>query len=112
MTPEKREFPDRAQQERQHDLEWIGENLPIFWTAAKNSFKTMGRGAIVVDTTSQPTGEGNPFSYYPQEIVEKGEEEDIKRMVKGYDPEKELVIVLLKKEKRRSTYRLQPKIRN
>jgi hypothetical protein len=106
MTPEKREFPNWANRDRQRDLEWIRQNLPIFWPVAIATYKEIGRGAIVIDTTSKPTGEGHPFGYIPQELVEQEDDEDIKRLVKEYDPEKDLVLVLLKANDRVSSYRI------
>ncbi len=61
-----------------------------------------------MDTTSRPTGEGNPFGYFVQEIVEQEDDEDIKRMVREYNPNEELVIVLIKSQDRTSTYRVRP----
>jgi len=101
-------IPDWARRERGHDMEWIGENLHIFWPTATAAFEKQGRGAIVVDTTVQPIpGRGNPFGYFPQAVVETGDNEDIKRMVREYDPQHELVVVLLKSAERTSTYRVQ-----
>ncbi len=108
MSPERSRIPDWARQERKRDLAWIGENLHIFAPVAAEAFKSSGRGAIVVDTNSRPTGEGNPFGYFIQEIVEQGDDEDIKRMVREYNPEEELVIVLIKSQERTSTYRVRP----
>ena len=75
---------------------------------ATAAFVKQGRGAIVVDTTSQPTGEGNPFGYFPQSVVEERDDEDIKRIVREYDPDREFVVVMLKPDDRTSTYRVQP----
>ena len=108
MAPERREIPDWARRERLHDLEWIAENLHIFWPAAKNAFEESGKGAIVVDTTSRPTGEGNPFGYLLQEILEEGDDEDLMRMVDEYNPESELVVLLIKGDNKTSTYRIKP----
>ena len=99
-------IPEWARKERRRDLEWIAENLHIFKPTAENAYKELGRGVIVVDTTSRPTGEGNPFAYFPQEIIEEGDDEDTKRMVNAYDPEGEFVIMLIKSEERTSTYRV------
>jgi hypothetical protein len=112
MKGERKEFPDWANQDRQGDTEWIGENLHVFQPAASNAFKEYGRGAIVVDITSRPTGEGDPFGYFPQELVEAYEDEDINRMVREYNPEAELVVVLFKSENRTSTYRIKPQPRS
>jgi hypothetical protein len=111
MTPEQRHdpgLPDWARRERQGDLVWISENLDVFWPIAQVAFVDAGRGAIVVDMTSQPGGKskGHPFGYFPQAVVETGDDEDIKRMVRAYDPAQELVIMLMKSENRTSTYRV------
>jgi hypothetical protein len=53
MTPEQRDISDWARQERQADLDWIWENLAVFWAAAIAAFEDAGRGAIVVDTKDQ-----------------------------------------------------------
>ena len=110
MTPEHRPetptLPDWALRERKRDMEWIRENLDLFWSAAVDGFKEDGRGAIVVDAESRPTGRGNPFGYVPGEVLDSAKDEEIKRMVREYDPQRELVLVLLKPEDRTSTYRV------
>jgi len=108
MSPEHRRIPDWAQQDRRHDMAWIGENLHVFWPAATTAFAQQGRGALIVDTTVRPTGEGHPFGYFPQAAIEEQNDEDIKRMVREYDPAKEFVVSLLKPADRISTYRVQP----
>jgi hypothetical protein len=106
MIPENPKIPDWAQQERQADLNWVAQNLDVFWTAATVAFEDVGRGAIVVDTTSEPIpGAGNPFAYFSQERIEERGNEDTQRMVGEYDPTQELVLVLLKSG-RISTYRV------
>ena len=74
---------------------------------APAAFAEQGRGAIVVDTTSRPTGEGHPFGYMPQAEVESRDDEDIKRMVREYDPQQQFVVVMLKPHDHISTYRVQ-----
>ncbi|MCZ7545093.1 MAG: hypothetical protein M5R40_16920 [Anaerolineae bacterium] len=106
MTPD-RDLPDWARLERAGDFAWIRENLHVFWPAAQTAYAEAGRGALVVDTTSRPTGEGNPFGYFPKEVLDLFEDEDIARMVGEYDPEQEFVVVLLKSTERASTYRVQ-----
>lgn len=61
-----------------------------------------------MDTTVQPEpGKGNPFAYFTQEMVEEALDEDVQRMVRQYDPEKEIVVTLLKAQERVSSYRVQ-----
>lgn len=73
------------------------------WLAQK------GRGAIVVDTVTQPPdAPGHPFGYVLQTSIEQDEDEDTKRLVREYDPYQEFVIKLLKPENRTSTYRVRP----
>ena len=107
MTERERgRFPAWAETGRAGDLGWIRENLHVFWPAAEMGYEELGRGAIVVDTTSRPTGEGHPFGYLPQEKVEETADEDAQRMVREYDPAWELVTVLLKSHDRVSVYRI------
>ena len=58
-------------QDRAGDLAWIEENVQVFWPAAHHGYETYGRGAVVVDTTSRIGGGGNPFVYFPQEMIEQ-----------------------------------------
>src|SRR5947209_6149267 len=108
MSPEpQRRFPQWAERERQSDMRWIGENVHILWPAAQNAFATLGRGAITVDTTSQPVaGLGNPFSYLAQAELEPLHDVDMQRILRGYDPIREMVVVLYKTQQRTSTYRI------
>jgi hypothetical protein len=107
MTPEHRDIPDWAQRERQGDLGWIAENLDAFSAIASLAFEDEGRGAIVVDVTSQPVpGAGHPFGYFSQEQIEELGDEDTNCMVTEYEPAQEFVVVLLKPQDRASTYRL------
>ena len=104
--PPERDIPDWAQQERERDLAWIGENVHIFWPAAQLGYESVGRGAIVVDTTIRPTGEGHPFGYLDQEAIEQGGDEDTQRLVRQYEPREEFITTLLKTQERMSSYRL------
>ena len=76
---EKGEFPDWAERERAGDLAWLRENLDIFWPAAQVGYQSVGRGAIVVDTTIRPTGKGHPFGYMDRAAIELTGDEDTKR---------------------------------
>lgn len=82
--------------------------INLHWSTACDAYKEHSWGALLVDTISRPTVEGKPFGYFQQDILEGGEDEDIKRMVKEYDPSEEFVAVLLKTENRTSTYRVKP----
>ena len=101
-------MPEWAQRERQGDFEWITENLDSFWPLAKSEYEQIGRGVIVVDTTSRPTGEGHPYGYVTLAEVEQHGLADTSSMIEEYDPESEFVIVLWKSEDRISTYRIKP----
>lgn len=107
MSLERRRIPEWAQRERQSDLRWIRENLHVFIPAAKEGYEQAGRGALVVDTTVQPSpGAGHPFGYSSQEQINEHDDEDIKRLVREYNPPSELVIVMLKPKDRTSSYRV------
>jgi hypothetical protein len=106
MTSERNNLPSWAERERWSDLAWISSQLPTFHMAATMAFEDLGRGAIVVDTTSNATGNDHPCAYFPEEAIQRYEDADINRLVTQYDPHDELVIVLLKAESRTSSYRL------
>jgi hypothetical protein len=99
-------LPAWAERERWGALAWIEENLHVFWPAAQEAREKLGRGAVVVETTARPTGEGDPFSYLTQDAAERTEDMDRQRMVGEYNPRQELVITLLKAYNRVGTYRV------
>lgn len=100
--------PDWARLQREADLDWIGEILPILWPLAQAQFKAYGRGAVVIDTTSVPLeGAGHPIMYCPASLINETGSEDERRMVAQYDPNKELLVILIKQGYTVSTYRLQ-----
>ncbi len=108
MSPETNHIPDWAARERMQDVTWIGQNLDLFWQTAVQGAHLLGRGAIVVDVESRPLGSGNLFAYFAQADVAQYEDVNINRLVAGYEPETELVVVLLKPGARTSSYRLRP----
>ncbi len=100
--------PSWARTERLADMVWITDNLHILWPAAFHEFRAQGRGVIVVDTTSRPRPDaGHPFGYYGVQHVAKSGNADALRMANEYEPTTEVVIMLLKRENRASTYRVQ-----
>ena len=111
--PKKRpNIPEWAEKERLSDQLWIQDNFHILWPAAKTAFNDLGRGAIVVDTTSQPIpGAGHPFGYFSREQLGEHDDEDSKRLVREYNPRKEFVVMLIKHDDRTSTYRIRRQLR-
>jgi hypothetical protein len=94
--------------QRESDIAWIIENLHVFRPAAQERFTAQGPGAIVIDTTVQPSPDaGHPMYYMPQDQIAQVGDDDVKRMVGAYDPQRELVLVLLKPQEKVSTYRVQ-----
>ena len=107
MSPEKR-IPDWAQRERLHDLSWLSENLHVFWPADQQQYQEQGRGALVVDITERVGERGvHPFTYATQELIEEGDDVNLQRLVREYEPEREMVVTLLKHQDRVSSYRVQ-----
>jgi hypothetical protein len=116
MTTEpERQLPDWARRERLSDLEWINENLHVFWPMAQAGYEVAGRGSIVVDTTimvSHETGAGNPLGYVDQETIEEIGDEDTQRLVREYFPKREFVTTLFKPQERMSSYRIEIKTKD
>ena len=99
-------IPDWAQRERWADLAWIADNLPAFHSAASVAYETLGRGAVVVETTYLAQDGGHPAAYLTQDQIARYEDVDIDRLIAGYVPEEELVVVLLKAARHTSAYRV------
>lgn len=99
-------FPPWAERERVGDLDWIKENLCVFWSVAQNGYEGSGRGAIVADTTQRAPEGGHPLCFFAQTMVEQSGDEDTLRMVREYDPAREMVAVFLKTDDCISVYRI------
>ena len=90
-------------------MAWLRENLHVFWPLAQVGYETVGRGAIVVDTTEtaiHPGGTGHSMGYLDQVAITQYGDKDAQRIVGEYDPTGEFVSVLLKPQDRESTYRV------
>lgn len=103
----KQPIPAWVERERWADLAWIADNLPAFHSAASIAYEVLGRGAVVVETTyhTQQDG-GHPAAYLTQEQIARYEDAAIDRLIAGYIPEEELVVILLKEAQRTSAYRV------
>ena len=99
-------LPDWAERERWADLAWITDNLPDFHSAANIAYEVLGRGAVVVETTYHTPDGGHPAAYLTQDEIGRYEDADIDRLIAGYTPEEELVVILLKESQRTSAYRV------
>jgi hypothetical protein len=108
-------IPDWAERERWADLGWITDNLLAFHSAASIAYEVLGRGAVVVDTTVVETtyrthAGGHPAAYLTQEQIARYEDADIDRLIAGYTPAEELVVILLKDAWRTSAYRVRARV--
>lgn len=83
----------------------------MFWPAAQQQFGEQGRGAVVVDITVRVGERGvHPFTYAPQQMIDEGDDADLKRLVREYFPDREMVVALLKPEEKVSSYRMQVRL--
>ena len=103
-------IPDWAQRERWVDLAWIADNLPNFHSAASIAYEVLGRGAVVIETTCQTAKGGHPAAYMTQDEISRYEDADIDRLIAGYLPDEELVVILLKEARRTSAYRVRARL--
>ena len=105
MTPEMNTVTCLEAQ-RQLELDWIGQNAPLFSAKASGYFDLVGRGAIIVDAATKPLSEGPLFTYFIKEQMEHIDDVDINAMVDDYDPEKEFVVLLLLPQNQTRAYRI------
>ncbi|MCC6458007.1 MAG: hypothetical protein IT328_23835 [Caldilineaceae bacterium] len=108
MPESERKFsiPSWAELERRQDMAWLNGNLHHFWPMAQSGYEEVGRGALVSDMVIEPQNGIRPIVYCPQELIVALGDHDAIRMVAQYEPEWQFVAMLLKAEKRVSTYRI------
>ena len=105
MTPEMNTV-SCPEAQRQLELNWIGQNAPLFSAKASGYFVLVGRGAIIVDTAARPLSEGPLFTYFSKEQMEHIADGDIDDMVDDYNPENEFIVLLLLPENQTRPYRI------
>lgn len=103
-------IPDWAHRERWADLAWITDNLPNLHAAAGIAYEALGRGAVVIETTYHTQDGGHPAAYLTQAEIARYEDIAIDRLIAGYTPEEELVVILLKEAQRTSAYRVRARL--
>jgi hypothetical protein len=87
--------------ERAQDRDFILARHGQLAAVAAKAFFALGPGAIIVDQLESPPR----IVYLPLERLPEGQTE-LRRMVSTYQPDRELVVLLLKSEGVSSTYRL------
>ncbi len=78
------------------DLKLIADNREILLPAAELAFKENGRGTLLVDTT-RLENESYPFQYVRLTAL-PNDDADCGRMVRTYNPEKEIVVSLFRSD--------------
>ncbi len=103
-----------GRESRESHAEFIRTNWPVAAAFAWQQYQKQGRGCLVIDVTratDPPLGESYLFgetfgAYMPYRGVQAIGDPDVKRMVKAYDPAKEVVFVFLRLDKGMSGYRV------
>ena len=93
------DFMDKAA-----DLKLIADNWSVLLPATERAFEEHGRGMLLVDTTRIKNG-GYPFQYIKMAAL-PGDNSACDRMVRTYDPEKEIIISLIRSDGRIYSYEL------
>lgn len=88
-----------SEAEKTKELAWLKKHLSAFWVTAYEGYREQGRGAVVIDTTTEPLGEDTPFYYAPQARFEAQEDEvslGLAKLISEYGPESQFVAVFIR----------------
>jgi len=88
-----------SEAEKTRELAWLREHLAAFWVTAYEGHREQGRGAVVIDTTTEPLGEDTPFYYVPQARFEAQEDEvslGLAKLISEYGPENQFAAVFIR----------------
>ena len=92
--------PAEEDPESAAEVAWLREHRAAFMTIARDRYYICyGRGALVIDASSEPLGEDTPFRYAPQARIEEQQDEvsqQLAGLVDNYEPEKQFVAVFIR----------------
>jgi hypothetical protein len=86
------------------NLKLIADNWDVLLPAAEHGFEERGRGTVLADTTRLENG-GYPIQYLNLAAL-PDDDSVCGRMVRTYDPQKEVVVSLLRDDGRVYSYQL------
>ena len=86
------------------DLKLIANNWDVLLPAAEHGFEEDGRGMVFIDATRIKNG-GHPIQYVKLAVI-PDDGGDCRRMVLRYDPQKEIVLSLLRSDGLMHSYQL------
>lgn len=95
---------DWGELEQQADLGWIDQNLTTLASFAMTEHEEQGNGLIMVNTAERSAEHGHFYSFLPQAIIEEFESDDPKALVRDYDPQTQIVVMLVKSNAYISSY--------
>jgi hypothetical protein len=92
--------------ERLWDLIWLARYLRLFGIVARNAYPILGRGVVVIDATVRSVWGRHPWGYLPLADVELSRVPEAFSLAQRYDPEQELVAMIVKGHGQAQVYRL------
>jgi hypothetical protein len=96
MTKETSTLTDLNEKIHEAELAWINENHLIFQGLAESEYDEKGRGFILVNIDHSSEEDGDLYWYLAQAVAEELEDDELKHMVRAYDPLSEFILVLEK----------------
>ncbi len=93
-------------EERMSDLIWLDRHLPLFGQIGKSAYSILGRGVVVIDATVRSVWGRHPLGYLPLADVERNGVQESISLAHGYDPDQEVVVMIVKQQGHANVYRL------
>lgn len=108
---ERDELAESILEDQAYERKWIQDNTPLFDPLARDGFKLLGRGAILVNVMElilrRHSEEGHPFNYHAteetwlecDELTYPPIQTNLRQSLTDYVPENEFVLLLVKGER-------------
>ena len=87
--------PNMNPAQRTSDMQLIRDSWQTLWSGGRKQYRTDGRGLLIILADKPPlAGQGYPILWLTEAQLKTAGDADAERMVRKYDPRKEILILV------------------